>query len=96
MFSFRPGYNRNMLGMARGAATFGPYHGDILFMPIIKRAKTKYLTIYCVVGVSSLEGNKDGRIYYIRYRKNGKKIEENADRRLRAQMIPASEAEIHA
>lgn len=49
-------------------------------MPARKRVKTRYLGVYYVVGRSKEEYGKPERIYYIRYRRNGKEIEEKVGR----------------
>lgn len=63
-------------------------------MPKQKRLKTKY------AGVTFLEGRRsDGtveRIYYIRYRRDGKMIEEKAGRQYQDDMTPARAAGIRA
>ncbi|MFZ2448615.1 MAG: site-specific integrase [Syntrophobacteraceae bacterium] len=56
-------------------------------MPTMKREKTKYEGVTFVVGVSS--DGKPENIYYIRYRKNGKLIEEKAGRQFKDDMTPA-------
>ena len=78
--------------------TCGPFFdcgglwGDI--MPKQKRLKTKY------AGVTFVEGRRaDGtveRIYYIRYRRDGKMIEEKAGRQFQDDMTPARAAGIRA
>jgi len=57
-------------------------------MPAIKRQKTSYPGVFFIEGVSSATG-KTERIYYIRYRKNGKIIEEKAGYQLEDDMTPA-------
>ncbi|MBW1679768.1 MAG: site-specific integrase, partial [Deltaproteobacteria bacterium] len=49
-------------------------------MPSEKRIKTDYPGVYYIVGTSVATGGKDERIYYIRYRKDGKLIEEKVGR----------------
>jgi len=44
----------------------------------LKRIKTKYSGVHYLMGRSSARPGKCERIYYIRYRKNGKEIEEKA------------------
>ena len=56
-------------------------------MPTMKRTKTKYEGVSFVVGTSS--DDKPENIYYIRYRKNGKLIEEKAGRQFLNDMTPA-------
>ena len=60
-------------------------------MPIKKRYKTKYPGVYYVKGTSIATG-KPEKIYYIRYRKNGKPIEEKAGRQYQDDMTPARAA----
>ena len=57
-------------------------------MPINRRIKTKYPGVYYVMGVSPLTGKLE-KIYYIRYRKDGKEIEEKAGRQYQHAMTPA-------
>jgi len=61
-------------------------------MPILKRVKTKYPGVY-FIEVASASG-KIERIFYIRYRKNGKLIEEKAGRQFQDDMSPARAAGI--
>ena len=56
-------------------------------MPTKKRIKTKYPGVYFING-KSVSG-KPERIYYIRYRKNGKMVEEKAGRQFQDDMTPA-------
>jgi integrase len=63
-------------------------------MPSLKRHETKYTGVYFVLGVSAK--GKQERIFYIRYRKNGKEIEEKAGRQFRDDMTPARAANIRA
>lgn len=61
-------------------------------MPTMKRIKTKYPGVTYVEGTST-----DGRaekIYYIRYRKNGKLVEEKAGRQFQDDMTPARAATV--
>ena len=60
-------------------------------MPTLKRFKTKYPGVNYVTG-TSVDG-KDERIYYIRYRRNGKLIEEKAGRQYQDDMTPARAAQ---
>ena len=62
-------------------------------MPSVKRYKTKYPGVHYVVGVAIGSGKKE-RIYQIRYRKNGKLIEEKAGRQFQDDMTPARAAQI--
>lgn len=57
-------------------------------MSLVKRHKTKYPGVSYVVGTSAADG-KPERIYYIRYRKNGKAVEEPVGRQFRDDMTPA-------
>jgi len=57
-------------------------------MPIVKRQKTTYPGVFFIEGVSSATG-KTERIYYIRYRKNGKIIEEKAGCQIEDDMTPS-------
>lgn len=59
-----------------------------------KRFKTKYAGVYYIEGVSAR--GKTERIYYIRYRKQGKSIEEKAGRQYQDDMTPAKAAGIRA
>lgn len=60
-----------------------------------QRIKTDYPGVYYIIGKSSLNG-KDERIFYIRYRKNGKMIEERAGRQFKDSMTPAKASQIRA
>jgi integrase len=62
-------------------------------MAASRRFKTKYPGIYYVVGKAVGTG-KPEKIYYIRYRKDGKQIEEKAGRQFQDDMTPARAAEI--
>ena len=57
-------------------------------MPTQKRYKTAYPGVYYVKGVSIGTG-KPEKIYYIRYRKNGKPVEEKAGRQFQNDMTPS-------
>jgi len=61
-------------------------------MPVKKRFKTRYPGVYYVEGISISTG-KPERIYYIRYRKSGKLIEEKAGRQFQDDMTPARAAQ---
>jgi integrase len=63
-------------------------------MPILKRHKTKYPGVYFVIGTSAK--GKPERIYYIRYRKGGKAIDEKAGRQFKDDMSPARAAALRA
>ncbi len=56
-------------------------------MPVQKRIKTKYPGVYYIVGISA--DGKPERIYYIRYRKNGKMIDEKAGRQYQDDLTPS-------
>jgi hypothetical protein len=62
-------------------------------MPAIKRYKTKYPGVHYVIG-SAIGSGKKERIYQIRYRKNGKLIEEKAGRQFQDDMTAARAAQI--
>lgn len=62
-------------------------------MASVKRHKTKYPGVYYIEGKSA-QGNKTEKIYYIRYRKDGKSIEEKAGRQYQNDMTPARAAGI--
>ena len=56
-------------------------------MPAIKRTKTKYPGVYFIMGTSAK--GKPEKIYYIRYRRDGRMIEEKAGRQYQNDMTPA-------
>lgn len=56
-------------------------------MPANKRFKTKYPGVHYIIG-TSIEG-KPEKIYYIRYRRNGKAYDEKAGRQYQDDMTPA-------
>jgi len=56
-------------------------------MPVQKRVKTKYPGVYYIMGISA--DGKPERIYYIRYRKNGKMIDEKAGRQYQDDLTPS-------
>ncbi len=64
-------------------------------MPSLKRTKTKYPGVYYVMGIAVGTG-KPERIYYIRYRKDGKEVEEKAGRQYQDAMTPAKASVIRA
>lgn len=64
-------------------------------MPIIKRVKTNYPGVYYIEGISKATG-KPEKIYYIRYRLNGKAIDEKAGRQYQNDMTPAKAARIRS
>ena len=63
-------------------------------MPAKKRFKTKYAGVFYLEGISSQ--GKAEKIYYIRYRKNGKMVEEKAGRQYQDDMTPARASGIRA
>ncbi len=63
-------------------------------MPAIKRYKTRYPGVYYIEGTGP--NGKTERIYYIRYRKNGKQVEEKAGRQFQDDMTPARAARLRA
>jgi integrase len=60
-------------------------------MPIKQRHKTKYPGVTYIIGETISDGRPE-RIYYIRYRKNGREIEEKAGRQYQDDMTPARAA----
>ena len=61
-------------------------------MPTIKRIKTKYPGVYFIKG-EAVSG-KPEKIYYIRYRKGGKMVEEKAGRQYQDDMTPARASQV--
>ena len=61
-------------------------------MPTKKRIKTKYPGVYFINGKSV--SRKPERIYYIRYRKNGKMVEEKAGRQFQNDMTSARASQV--
>ncbi len=61
----------------------------------MKRIKTAYPGVYFIVGKSKTN-NKDEKIYYIRYRKKNREIEEKAGRQFQHDMTPARAATLRA
>jgi integrase len=57
----------------------------------MKRYKTKYAGVFYIEG-KAVTGNKTEKIYYIRYRKDGKSIEEKVGRQYQNDMTPARAA----
>ncbi len=55
-------------------------------MPTLKRIKTNYPGVYFIKGKSIAHVGKSERIYYIRYRKDGKEVEEKAGRQFQDNM----------
>ncbi len=64
-------------------------------MPILKRNKTNYPGVYYIEGTDPSTG-KHEKIFYIRYRKAGKMIEEKAGRQFQDDMTPARAAMLRA
>lgn len=60
-------------------------------MPVLNRIKTRYPGVFYIEG-TSIDG-KPERIYYIRYRKSGKMVEEKAGRQHQDDMTPARAAQ---
>jgi integrase len=61
-------------------------------MPVLKRVKTDYPGVTFIIG-TSIRG-KSEKIFYIRYRKAGKSIEEKAGRQYQDAMTPAKAAQV--
>lgn len=59
-------------------------------MALLKRHRTKYPGVYYIFGTGTT--GKPERIYYIRYRREGKQIEEKAGRQFKDDMTPARAA----
>jgi integrase len=68
---------------------------EIETMPSFKRIKTNYPGVFYIEGTSPATG-KPEKIYYIRYRKDGKMIEEKAGRQFQDDMTPARASRIRA
>jgi integrase len=64
-------------------------------MPTLKRMKTNYPGVFFIEGTSLATG-KPEKIFYIRYRKAGKMIEEKAGRQFQDDMTPARAAMLRA
>lgn len=64
-------------------------------MPSRKRIKTDYPGVYYIIG-KAITTKKPERIYYIRYRKDGKSFDEKAGRQFQNDMTPARAARIRA
>ncbi|MDO9514912.1 MAG: hypothetical protein Q7J01_02260, partial [Syntrophales bacterium] len=62
-------------------------------MPAQKRFKTNYPGVYYVKGTAIGTG-KPEKIYYVRYRKNGRPIEEKAGRQFQDDMTPSRAASL--
>jgi PAS domain S-box-containing protein len=65
-------------------------------MPGLNRVKTEYPGVYYLIARSRSRPDKSERVYYIRYRRNGKEIEEKAGRQFQDEMTAAKAAEIRA
>lgn len=65
-------------------------------MPRRKRVKTKYLGVYYVTGRSKVKYGKPERIYYIRYRRDGREFEKKVGRQFQDAMTPAKAAKFRA
>lgn len=64
-------------------------------MPAQKRFKTDYPGVYYILGKSVSTG-KPEKIFYIDYRKNGKRVQEKAGRQYQDNMTPAKANQIRA
>ena len=64
-------------------------------MPILRRTKTKYPGVTYIIGQSISDGRPE-KIFYIRYRRNGKEIEEKAGRQFQDDMTPAKAANLRS
>ena len=64
-------------------------------MPTIKRHKTSYRGVFFIMG-KSVSRKKPERIYYIRYRKDGKPVEEKAGRQFQDDITPAKASRLRA
>ncbi len=64
-------------------------------MASMKRCKTKYAGVFYIEGTAA-KADKPERIYYIRYRKDGKLVEEKVGRQYQDDMTPARAAGIRA
>lgn len=64
-------------------------------MPAMKRHKTNYPGVYFVEGTDPGSGKPD-RIFYIRYRQDGKLVEEKAGRRRQDRMTPLRASKLRA
>lgn len=68
--------------------------GEGKSMPARTRFKTKYPGVFSIQG-TSVQG-KPEKIFYIRYRRNGKMVEEKAGRQFQDDMTPARAAKMRA
>ncbi|MBW2642122.1 MAG: site-specific integrase, partial [Deltaproteobacteria bacterium] len=57
-------------------------------MPVKKRFETKYAGVYYIKS-RAVGSNKSEKVFYIRYRKNGKMVDEKAGRQYQDDMTPA-------
>ena len=64
-------------------------------MPALKRVKTKYAGVVYVEGISPATREPE-KIYYIRYRRDGKQVEEKAGRQFQDDMTPARASGLRA
>lgn len=64
-------------------------------MPSLKRHKTKYEGVYFIDAVSPIDG-KPEKVFYIRYRKDGKLVEEKAGRQSKDDMTAARASHMRA
>lgn len=64
-------------------------------MATMRRFRTDYVGVYYIVG-SAIATGKPEKIFYIRYRRDGKLIEEKAGRQLQDNITPAKAARIRA
>lgn len=62
-------------------------------MPTKKRFKTDYSGVFFIEGVAVATGQPE-RIYYMRYRRDGKMIDEKAGRQYQHDMTPARASRI--
>lgn len=60
-----------------------------------KRHRTKYLGVFFIEGTHVATGKAE-KIYYMRYRKNGKQVEEKAGRQYQDNMTPAKASTLRA
>lgn len=64
-------------------------------MAIRERFKTSYPGVFCIEGIAVGRTGTE-KIYYIRYKRDGKLTEEKAGRQYQDDMTPARAAEIRA
>ena len=64
-------------------------------MPIQKRHSTNYTGVHYIEG-TTLDGKRSEKIYLIRYRKEGKAVEEKAGRQFKDNMTPAKASRMRA